>query len=184
MMLHTSYPAIAVKEFCMFFNFTSKSTFEVGNLDRLNNDARSHSWEVKIWAELIPQLAAFLAFWLYRSLRNGPYHTQSGRGPFMEISGGIPAGLWQMHESPSQAGLVNQVIHKLQLSEVLSTAVQQVSILAQDPALEQCRSLWDFSFSLKKTNFIVFSFIIEIMDAHYIMFLTMQKCLKQEVKIL
>lgn len=134
MMLHTSYPAIAVKEFCMFFNFTSKSTFEVGNLDRLNNDARSHSWEVKIWAELIPQLAAFLAFWLYRSLRNGPYHTQSGRGPFMEISGGIPAGLWQMHESPSQAGNVNQVIHKLQLSEVLSTAVQQSLNLGPRPS--------------------------------------------------
>lgn len=34
----------------------------------------------------------------------------------MEFSGGFPAELCQMHESPSQAENVNQAIHKLQLS--------------------------------------------------------------------
>lgn len=70
-------------------------------------------------------LVAFLALWLCRKLRNGQYHTHSGRGPFMEISTGFPAEPCQMHESPGQEENVNQAMHKLQLSKVLSTAVQQ-----------------------------------------------------------
>lgn len=51
----------------------------------------------------------------------------------MEISGGFPAEPCQMHESLSQAGNVNQAIHRLQLSEVLPTAVPQSLNLGPGP---------------------------------------------------
>lgn len=66
----------------------------------------------------------------------------------MEISRGFPTELCQMHESPVWAENVNQAIHGLQLREVLSAAVQQSRNLGPRPSLEQCHSLWDFSFSL------------------------------------
>ena len=43
----------------------------------------------------------------------------------MDISRGFPAEPYQMHESPGQASNVNQTTQKLQLSEVLPTAVRQ-----------------------------------------------------------
>lgn len=52
----------------------------------------------------------------------------------MEISRGFPAEPCQMHESPAQAKNVNQAIHKLQLSKVLSTAVQQSLNLGPRPS--------------------------------------------------
>lgn len=116
-------------------------------------------------------------------------HTQP-RGPFMEISRGFPAELCQMHESPVRAGNVNQAIHRLQLREVLSTTVQQSWNLGPRPRLEQCHSLWDFSFSLflsfflKKTNFIVFPFIIEIIDVHCKMFLQCKNAKNKKRKFL
>jgi hypothetical protein len=74
-------------------------------------------------------------------------HTQP-RGPCLEISRGFPAEPCQMHESPVWVENVNQAIHRLQRREVLSTAVRQSRNLGPRPSLEQCHSLWDFSFFL------------------------------------
>lgn len=52
----------------------------------------------------------------------------------MEISRGFLAEPCQMNESPGQAENVNQAIHKLRLSKVLSTTVQQSLNLGPRPS--------------------------------------------------
>ena len=86
----------------------------------------------------------------------------------MEISTGFPAEPCQMHESPGQEENVNQAMHKLQLSKVLSTAVQQSLNLG--PRLRPGTMLLSVRFSFfpskKKIKLHCFLLIIEIIDAH------------------
>lgn len=131
------------------FNSSAKPALEIGSLEQLINflkvtELRSnelhralfHSWWHS-WLSLCPE-----------KLRNGQSHTRSRRGPFMEISRGFPAEQCQMHESPGQAENVNQAIHKLQLSEVLSTTVQQSRNLGPKPRAGTMPLSVGFSLSL------------------------------------
>lgn len=92
----------------------------------------------------------------------------------MEISTGFPAEPCQMHESPGQEENVNQAMHKLQLSKVLSTAVQQSLNLG--PRLRPGTTLLSvrfsfFSFKKKEIKLHCFPLIIETIDAHCKIFL-------------